>query len=58
MQPGLLSNGDGVTCCQSFNMKEYLENLFVHSWDEIKEKIKLTDMCRLCRYAIEDGKKK
>ena len=54
----LLPNGDCVTCCQSFNMKEYLGNLFVQSWDEIKEKIKLTDMCKLCRYAIEDGKKK
>lgn len=50
----LLPNGDCVTCCQSFNMEEYLGNLFIESWDEIKKNIKLIKLCEFCRYAVEN----
>ena len=50
----LLPNGDCVTCCQSFNMEEKLGNLFTQSWDEIKQNIHLTSLCKLCRYAVDE----
>lgn len=50
----LLPNGDCVTCCQSFNMEEYLGNLLTQSWDDIKKNIRLTNLCKVCRYAVEE----
>ncbi len=49
----LLPNGDCVTCCQSFNIQERLGNLFTQSWGEIKSNIKLFELCKFCRYAVD-----